>query len=207
MAIREGIQRAITKEPQLADVFGFKEFIGPVEVTERLGDSVSTARGTGQQGREAGSDLGNPWRRLPPMTKSSSDLEAVRRQGFRRQWPGHWSTRPCDAGSAWRIPGGDCNLRRSHRAILEAVRRQESRSAVAQALTFKGMTQGQLGESQAEIATYDAVIERFGGSEAPGTSRGGGPGIGLQEPDAGSAWRVRGGDCDLRRSHRAFWRQ
>ena len=60
LAIREGIQRAITKEPQLADVFGFKEFIGPVEVTERLGDSVSTAEALVNKGVRAGSAWGIP---------------------------------------------------------------------------------------------------------------------------------------------------
>ena len=39
---------------------------------------------------------------------------------------------------------------------------------VARALLNKGARKGQLGQSQAALGTYDEVIERFGGSDAPG---------------------------------------
>ena len=49
----------------------------------------------------------------------------------------------------------------------DEVERFRSNVSVAQALVNKGVRQGQLGESETEIATYDEVIERFGSSDAP----------------------------------------
>ena len=39
----------------------------------------------------------------------------------------------------------------------------ELQEQVAMALVIEGVRQGQLGQSEAAIATYDEVIERFGG--------------------------------------------
>ena len=291
VAIREGIQRAITEEPQLADVFGFKEPIGPEEVTERLGDSVSAAKALVNKGVKQGR-LGEfeaaiaTYDRVIGRFGGSDALglqEAVARalinkgatQGLLGEFEPAIAT--CDEVIE-RFGGSDAlglqeavaralinkgatqgQLGEFEAAIAtydEVIERfggsdapglQEAvaqalvfksltqgqlgefeaaiatcdevierfggsdapglQEAVAQALVFKSLTQGQLGESEAAIATCDEVIERFGGSDAPGLQEAGGQGIGQQGREAGSAWPTPGGDCDLRRSHRAFWRQ
>ena len=50
----------------------------------------------------------------------------------------------------------------------DEVERFRNSISAAQTLVNRGVRQGQLGQSEAEIATYDEVIERFGGSDAPG---------------------------------------
>ena len=45
--------------------------------------------------------------------------------------------------------------------------RQTFSLQVAKALVYKGVTHGQRGESEEELAAYDAVVERFGASDAP----------------------------------------
>ena len=49
----------------------------------------------------------------------------------------------------------------------DEVKRLWNSISAAQALVFKGISQGQIGQSEAEIATYEEVIERFGRSDAP----------------------------------------
>ena len=122
LTIYEGIQRAIIEAPQLADVLGFKEFIGPEDEVERFRSSVSVAQALIFKGVRQGQ-----------LGKAEAEIatydEVIERFG-----------------------GSDA---------------PELQEQVAMALVFKGVRQGQLGEAEAEIATYNEVIERFGGSDAP----------------------------------------
>ena len=77
---------------------------------------------------------------------------------------------------------------------------------VAKVLVIKGLTHGQRGESEEELAAYDAVVERFGASDAPELQVQVAKALVIKGHHARPARRVRGGAGSLRRGGRAFRR-
>ena len=165
LTIYVGIQRAIIEAPELADVLGFKEFIGPEDEVERFRSNVSVAQALVNKGVRQG-QLGESEAEIATYDEvierfGSSDAPELQKQ------------------VAWALINKGITqgqLGESEAAIAtydEVIERFGSSDApelqkqVAWALINKGVRQGQLGESEAEIATYDEVIERLGSSDAP----------------------------------------
>ena len=123
LTIFEGVQRAIVEAPQLADTFGFEEFVGPVDEAETFESSVSVARALVKRGITEGQ-----------LGQSEAEVAAY--------------DEVID-----RFGGSDV---------------PQLQDLVAKALLNKGVALGQLGKLEAELATYDEVIKRFGGSDTPG---------------------------------------
>ena len=122
LAIYEGIQRAIVEAPQLADTFGFKEFVGPEDEADSLKSRISAARVLINGGITEG-QLGR------------SEAEIASYDRVIELFGGH------DA--------------------------PELQEQVAKALVCKGIARGQIDEHETAIATYNEVIELFAGSDAP----------------------------------------
>ena len=76
---------------------------------------------------------------------------------------------------------------------------------VAKALFNKGVTRGQLGDAEAEIAIYDEVVERFGDSDAPELQERVAKALFNKGVTRGATWGGRSGDRGLRRGSRALF--
>ena len=165
-SIREGIKRAIAEAPQISQMFSHADWQTIGEASEhttamyekgvRLSLSEVLAEVDETESRQTieivDRGLGSRSEFSPDMPEASTAVALWRKVAMHESL-GEYN----DAIS---------NLDRLI-ALVEGRDVPEIQVEIARALVSKGVAQGQLGDDHAEMATYDAVGERFGDSDVP----------------------------------------